>query len=329
VSSSAAGTDTAVHRVDFGGTGRPVLVLVHGLGGSHLNWDLLAPRLTADARVLALDLPGFGLSLPSAHPSTVRGNVDVLARFVRDHGDPPVVLVGNSMGGLIAVLLAAGAPDLVQGLVLLDPALPTPLRHLRSPVNAAKLAAYAVPGVGERLRRDLRRRIGARATLDATLRLCSVDPAALPADLVRRAVALVERQSDVAGMDRAFLSASRSLAWTLAHRRAYQAAMASITAPVLLVHGDQDRLVPVEAARAVAREHHRWRYVELEGVGHLPQLQVPEQLAGHLRAWLHDLEGRAGSPPESPRTGTHDPLGQGPTVPARRAAPGDREGNKQ
>ena len=154
----------------------------------------------------------------------------------------------------------------------------------------------ALPGVGERLRRDLRRRIGPRATLDMTLRLCGVDPASLPADLLRRSVALVERQSDVAGMDRTFLSAARSLAWTLARRRAYEAAMSSITAPVLLVHGDQDRLVPVEAARAVARRHPRWRYVELAGVGHLPQLQVPEKLAGHLRAWLHDLSSGCCSP---------------------------------
>jgi pimeloyl-ACP methyl ester carboxylesterase len=293
-----------VHHVDFGGTGRPVLVLVHGLGGSHLNWELLAPLLTADAHVLALDLPGFGMSAPLGRPSTVRRNVAVLARFVREHGDPPVVLVGNSMGGLISMLVAARMPGLVQGLVLLDPALPAPLRALRSPVAVPMMAAYALPGVGERLRKNLRRRTGARATLEATLRLCGVDPAALPDDLVRRSVALVERQSDVAGMDRAFLSASRSLAWTLARRATYEAAMRSVTAPVLLLHGDQDRLVPVEAARAVAGRHPGWRYVELEGIGHVPQLQVPEQVAGHLLAWLR---------------GTDDPLGQGPTMPAHPA----------
>ncbi len=289
--SGACATEAApaVHYVDFGGADAPVLVLVHGLGGSHLNWDLLAPHLTAHARVLALDLPGFGLSPPSGRPSTVRGNVAVLARFVRDHGDPPVVLVGNSMGGLISVLLAARMPHLVRGLVLVDPALPAHNRVLRSPDAAATLAAYALPGVGERLRRALRRRIGARATLDATLELCGVDPASLPDDLLLRSVALVERQSDVAGMDRAYLSAARSLAWALVRHRAYAAAMASITVPVLLVHGDRDRLVPVEAARALAARHPRWRYVELAGVGHLPQLQVPDELAGHLRGWLADL----------------------------------------
>jgi pimeloyl-ACP methyl ester carboxylesterase len=90
-------------------------------------------------------------------------------------------------------------------------------------------------------------------------------------------------------MDRAFLSASRSLAWTLARTRAYRAAMSSITAPVLLVHGDVDRLVPVTEARATARRHPAWRYVELAGVGHLPQLQVPDELAAHVVEWLDEM----------------------------------------
>ncbi len=285
--SRTAGPGRPVHHVDFGGRrAGPALVLVHGLGGSHLNWNLLAPALTAHGHVLAIDLPGFGLSEPTGRPATVRSNVDVLAAFIRDVCDPPVTLVGNSMGGLISVLLAARLPHLVSGLVLLDPALPAPGQVLRSPATAARLALHALPGVGERLRRARRRRIGARATLSETLRLCGVDERVLPRDLVERSVALVERQSDVAGMDRAVLSASRSLAWVLTHAGAYRAAMSSVTAPVLLLHGDRDQLVPVAAARATARSHPAWRYVELSGVGHLPQLQVPHAVARQIIDWL-------------------------------------------
>jgi pimeloyl-ACP methyl ester carboxylesterase len=163
---------------------------------------------TLHARVaVAVVFVVYGLSISSwisrapavrdvPHPrprrqSTVRGNVEVLARFVYEHGNPSVVLVGNSMGELISILLAARTPRLVQGLVLVDPALPEPLRALRSPLDAATLAVHAVPGVAERLRRELRRRIGPRATLDTTLRLCGVYPASLPDDLVQRSVALV------------------------------------------------------------------------------------------------------------------------------------------
>jgi pimeloyl-ACP methyl ester carboxylesterase len=294
-------TGRALHHLDYGGTGDgPTMVLVHGLGGSHLNWDLLAPRLTSRGRVIAVDLPGFGMSAPHGRPSTIRSNVNALAGFVRTVCDPPVVLVGNSMGGLISILLAARMPELVRGLVLLDPALPSPTRILRSPATAATLAVHALPGVGERLRRERRRRVGARATVRETLRLCGVDPDTLPAALVERSVALVERQSDVAGMDRAFLSASRSLAWTLARTRAYRAAMSSIAAPVLLVHGDIDQLVPVAAARATARRHPAWRYVELADVGHLPQLQVPDELARHIAEWLGEMA-RPKDPDAPPR----------------------------
>jgi pimeloyl-ACP methyl ester carboxylesterase len=62
--------------------------------------------------------------------------------------------------------------------------------------------------------------------------------------------------------------------------------MASISAPVLLVHGDRDRLVPVAAARDIARRHPSWRYLELADVGHVPQLQVPERLAEDVLGWL-------------------------------------------
>lgn len=300
-----------LHHVDYGGAG-PTIVLVHGLGGSHLNWDLLAPKLTSRGRVLAVDLPGFGMSPPPGRPATVRSNVNVLAGFVREVCDPPVVLVGNSMGGLISILLTARMPELVRGLVLLDPALPAPTHILRSPATAATLAVHALPGVGERLRRNRRQRLGARATVQETLRLCGVDQDALPAELVARSVALVERQSDVAGMDRAFLSASRSLGWSLARTRAYRAAMSSIAAPVLLVHGDVDQLVPVAAARATARLRPEWRYVELAGVGHLPQLQVPDELARHIIEWL----GETAQPATDPG-GTYGHRADGGERPAR------------
>ncbi|QGN35646.1 alpha/beta fold hydrolase [Microlunatus sp. Gsoil 973] len=276
-----------MHYVDFGGLpSGPTVLLVHGLGGSHLNWDLLAPRLTEAGRVYALDLPGFGLSAPTGRPATVRSNLQVLTEFIEQVCRAPVILVGNSMGGLVAILLTAARPELVRSLVLLDPALPAPSRVLGSPSDAWTLAVHAVPGVGERLRRSRRDRIGALATLRETLQRCGVDEAALPAGLVERSIALIERQSDVAGVDRAHLSASRSLAWTLIRSRRYYATMASISVPVLLIHGSRDGMVPVAAARSTARRYPGWHYLELEGAGHLPQLQVPDTVAVRILDWL-------------------------------------------
>src|SRR4051794_7431208 len=117
--------DGPVHYVDYGGDpDGPTVVLVHGLGGSHLNWDLLAPLLSPHGRVLALDLPGFGRSEPGSRRATVRANVAVLRRFLTEIAGDRTVLVGNSMGGMISIFAAAAAPPSVDAVVLLDPALP-------------------------------------------------------------------------------------------------------------------------------------------------------------------------------------------------------------
>jgi pimeloyl-ACP methyl ester carboxylesterase len=275
-----------VHYVDYGGNpDGPVVLLVHGLGGSHLNWDLLAPRLTGTARVLALDLPGFGLSEPGGRSASIASNVAVLGRFIDEVVTEPVVLVGNSMGGMISIFTAGERLRSVSGLVLLDPAIPGPRRAL-DPLVAVTFAVYALPPLGERLVRRNRQRKTALARVRETLVLCGVDPRTIPADLIERSVTLLDERKDVEGMDRAFLAAARSLVRVLVDPRRYRRAMASIPVPVLLMHGDRDRLVPVAAARENARRHPAWQYVELADVGHVPQLQVPERVADEILSWL-------------------------------------------
>ncbi len=283
-----------VHYVDFGGPEEaPTVVLVHGLGGSHLNWDLFAPLLREHARILAVDLPGFGLSEPGHRLATVQNNVTVLDRFLREIAGTPAVLVGNSMGGMISILQASRRPQTVTGLVLVDPAVPGPRQKLDTRV-AANFAMFAVPGVGERFLAARRRRRGARATVLDTLALCGLSEDDVPPRLIDRSIELVDQRQDVAGMDRAFLTAARSLLLLLLDPRLLRRAMASIQVPVLLVHGDQDRLVPVAAARQAAQRHPAWTYLELPGIGHVPQLQVPDRLAEVVVGWLEETaEARA------------------------------------
>jgi pimeloyl-ACP methyl ester carboxylesterase len=275
-----------VHYIDFGGPdGAPTVVLVHGLGGSHLNWDLFGPLLLPHARVLALDLPGFGRSEPGDRRTTVQDNVKVLDRFLREVAGAPAVLVGNSMGGMISILQTAGSPQTVTGLVLLDAAVPGPRRTL-DPLVALTFGIYAIPRLGERFLVLRRKRSTPLRQVHEMLRLCGVDPDAVPAGTIDRSLALIEQRQDVPGMDKAFLSAARSLIRLLVDPRGYRTAMASIRVPVLMVQGEKDRLVPVAAARAIAGRHPDWQYLELPGVGHVPQLQVPEQLAAAVLAWL-------------------------------------------
>jgi pimeloyl-ACP methyl ester carboxylesterase len=280
--------DGPVHYVDFGGlaTG-PAVVLVHGLGGSHLNWDLFAPLLTGHARVWALDLPGFGRSEPGARKASVSANARALDRFLAEVVGEPAVLVGNSMGGMLSILATGERPEAVTGLVLLDPAIPGPRRAL-DPLVALMFAIYAVPLVGERFMRRRRTRQSELARVRETLTLVGVDPDSIPPEVIDRSVTLLQEREDVEGMDRAFLAAARSLLRLLVDPRSYRKAMASIRVPVLLVHGDRDRLVPVAAARDIARRHPDWRYLEMADVGHVPQLQEPEKLAAEVLAWLGD-----------------------------------------
>src|SRR5580698_10756797 len=141
--------DGPVHWIEFGeeGTSRldgTPIVFVHGLGGSHLNWCLIGPELAAGRRAVALDLHGFGMTPGTRRNSTVRANAGLLDRFVREVTGTPVILVGNSMGGLISLLQTAAAPETVAGLALIDPALPLPRQKPDWQV-ARQFLMYTIP----------------------------------------------------------------------------------------------------------------------------------------------------------------------------------------
>jgi pimeloyl-ACP methyl ester carboxylesterase len=312
----------AVHYVDFGGAaGAPRVVLVHGLGGSHLNWCLLAPRLAANARVLAVDLVGFGRTHPEGRAATVQTAAVLLDRFVREVAGAPAVLVGNSMGGMVSILEAAANPDAVTGLVVIDPVLPL-VRGVRPDrLVATMFLLYAVPGIGERYLARRRAAVAPRELVRQLLDLCCVDPTRVPQELVAASVALAEERVAVPGADAAFLSAARSLLRVSARRRRYWAAMRAIASPVLLLHGEKDRLVSVHSAREAAARNPGWRFEVLADVGHVPQLEVPDAVADLILDWL-GAEGataarRAAEPAAGGRAGnlpTGAPEGPGGTA---------------
>jgi pimeloyl-ACP methyl ester carboxylesterase len=279
--------DGPVHFADFGGTG-PAMVLVHGLGGSHLNWMAVGPRLAERMRVVAPDLAGFGRTPLAGRSADVHANQMLLDRFLETVVEGPSILVGNSMGGLVSLLEAAHAPDRVAGLVLVAPAQPRPVRAGLDPFVAASFAAYAFPGVGERVLRWRAARLGPEGLVRSTLGLCCADAARVPADAVAAHVALArERHEAMPWAHAAFLQAARSVLVTLARRRRVLDAIRRIAAPTLLVQGTADRLVPVAASRALAALRPDWSFAVFDDVGHVPQLEAPERFVTTVRAWLH------------------------------------------
>lgn len=293
-----ADLDGPVHWVDFGGpdpAGRapgapaaPTIVLVHGLGGSHLNWVGIASGLTTTSRVVALDLVGFGLSPARGRSSSVRANADLLGRFVTEVIGGPVVLVGNSMGGMISLLLAGHHRELVSALVLIDPALPSPNQRPDRQV-LTEFLIYSTPVVGEAYLTRATRRYTDRQRVMSTVSICFADPSLADADAIDADVALAAHRRTEPGQEKAFLGAARSLVRVLRSGGRYAAHIRSIDQPVLLIHGESDKLVPVAAARHTASDNPGWSTEFLPGVGHTPQLERHDLVLGRMLPWLAAL----------------------------------------
>jgi pimeloyl-ACP methyl ester carboxylesterase len=260
--------------------GLPPALMVHGLGGSSLNWTDLMGLLRGDLDSWAVDLGGFGYSppprdgimTPSGH---ARSLVDLIAHL--DRG--PVHLFGNSLGGAVALQLAARRPDLVRSLTLISPALPV-LYPTRSNVH---LPVVAVPGVGERLvPRYLQ--TPAQSRVQATIEVCFADPERIPPQRLAESIAEVEERDHLPYTSDVFLRSLRGLLATyldLGPNRPWKLAE-RVTCPTLVVYGRKDPLVDPRAAHRVTRHFRDAHVVVLPDSGHVAQMEHPEFVAA---AW--------------------------------------------
>lgn len=267
---------------DFGGDGPPV-VLVHGLGGSHVNWVSVAEALTGLGRVTALDLPGFGLTAPAGRPSTMDGARTVLGEYLRTR-DAPSLVVGNSMGAIVALMQAAVDPHAFRGLVLVSPAVPFDPRALDRRV-ALLFCLYFLPGADTVVLRGRRRIQSPEEIARFTLDLCTARVGRIDPDVVRDHIELADRRSGLPGIDRGFVEAARSMLGTLLNRSSFDRLIATITSPTLLIHGRADRLVKVEWVERVASMRPDWCFESLDDVGHVPMLEVPRTTASIITDW--------------------------------------------
>ena len=134
------------------------------------------------------------------------------------------------------------------------------------------------------------------------MRLCCADPSRVPAGVIARHVEVAVQRAGFPGIERDFTAAVRSVVRTVGypHGRAYRRRIGAVTCPVLLIHGTEDRLVPVAAARAAARANPAWSLREFPGVGHVPQLEVPRQTADAVLDWLGSAGQRAARAAQPP-----------------------------
>ncbi len=275
-----------VHYREWPGPpGGPTFVLVHGLGGSLLNWALVAPGLARHGRVLALDLAGFGLSPAHGRLTHVGGNWRLLDGFMHALDAGPAILVGNSMGGMISLIQAAHHPDTVDALILVDAAFPrtNQIRAQFDPRVTALFALYSHRRLGPWFAQSRSRRLGAEGLVRETLRVCAVDPSRIDPALVRAMVEQTRQRQLAEDTMPAFMAAARSIFRAQVSPGRYRALVGRVDRRALVTHGAQDRLVPVSVARAACAEHSNWKLAVFDDVGHIPQMEAPDR-------WLHAVE---------------------------------------
>jgi pimeloyl-ACP methyl ester carboxylesterase len=284
--SFTADVDGPVNYVEFEGPDDvPTLVCVHGLGGSHLNWLAVAPSLALHARVLALDLVGHGRTPVGRRTPDIEGHRRVLSGFLREVTDRPVILVGNSMGGLVATLQAMEEPDSVSGLILIDPALPVTYWGWTQPRAVAGFLLGVTPRLGESVLTQRRKYLSAERHVHRVLAACAAVPSRIPPDLVAAQVQFL-RSADRAVLDAAYLASARSLSQQFIRPRAFADRLRSLDQPTLLLHGDADRLVPLAASRQMSLAKPMWTFEVAAGVGHIPMMEVPEWTLERITRWL-------------------------------------------
>ncbi len=259
-------TDSPLAHLRWDGAGPPV-VLLHGVGGGRGAWDADgsdtgAALAAAGHAVLAMDFPGYGLSA-TIEPHDLAGLAAALQATLAALALAPVVLVGHSMGGMVAQELAARAPRMVAGLVL-----------------ASTSPAFGKPG-GDWQQGFLQSRF---APLDAGLGMAGLAAQLVPAMVApgASAAAITAAQALMAGVPEA--TYRRTVAALVAFDR--RADLPKIAVPTLVITGEADRTAPPEVARRMAERIPGASCQVVPHAGHLLNLEQPAAFHAALLAFL-------------------------------------------
>ena len=276
---TSGGVTLHVRRTPCGdaGTDPTPAVYLHGLSGSATNWTDLAAQLAPHAPGLALDLPGFGRSQPP--PSglyTPAAQADAVLCFLAGLGRP-VHLLGNSLGGTVALTVASRRPELVRSLTLLAPAMPDRRPDPRR-VSDPKIILAAVPWLRTRMGEQLAE-ITPRQRVEQMVRLCYGTPSAAAEHRILEAVEEAGRRADLPWVNEALWQTTLGMlrGWFLGPR--LWSVAARVTAPTLVIWGGRDRLVSPKLAHRTTRTLARGRLLEMPEIGHVPQIEQPVEVA--------------------------------------------------
>ncbi|MFP4311844.1 MAG: alpha/beta fold hydrolase [Nitriliruptoraceae bacterium] len=261
------------------GTGPPVLLL-HGLGANKVSFLPTLSTLAARAEVHALDLPGFGGSsapLPAGRRYSMAWFADVVNGYLIARGLDAAHLIGNSMGGRIALEVALRHPRSTHSIVGLGPAVGFDLTRLLAPA-----LRYTRPQWGGLAPVPLR-----RAVVERLVRDLFAEPDVLPPEHHRAAADDVLAAWQRPGYRLALLAAARQLGLERGRGpTAYWRRLRALEVPSLWVFGEEDRLVASRYAARVAAAVPHAEVQTWPAVGHVPQFEAPRRVAALLEDWL-------------------------------------------
>src|SRR3954451_6275073 len=264
----------------------PDMLLLHGLGATKSSFFDTAAALSRRYTVHAIDLPGFGgSSKPSTAPygapyaaKAVIGTMDALG-IERAH------LVGNSMGGRVAIEVGLQHPDRVRGLALLCPAVAFVRRGYHPIVRLARPEFGLLP-----------HRFG-RATVAKQFWSMFHDPDSVDPAVADVAVDEFQRIYSSAGARFAFLCSARNIYLDKPYGKdGFYPRLSELAPPALFVWGSHDPLIPPAFKRHVAEWLPSAEQIVLEGCGHVPQVERPEQTNGLLRRFLGRVDALGATP---------------------------------
>ena len=265
--------------LEAGPADAPPILLLHGLGATNASLLPCLSDLSRDHRVLAPDLPGFGQSAAPAASYTPAWYAAWVEAFQHAVGARRAVVLGNSLGGRVALEAGLTHPRSVRGLVLLTPS--PAFRRLRQLVPAARLMRPELAHLPVRLNHRL---------VVESIRGMFSDPDRLSTSWYDAAADECVRVFRSSAHRVSFFSVARQNVLEEAPgRNGFWDRLAGLEPPALFIWGDRDRLVPASFARHVTDALPLAHSVVLEDSGHVPQFEHPEATMALVRGFLAEL----------------------------------------
>lgn len=269
-----------VHHTVDGSPSDRTIILVHGFAASVHAWRPWVERLEGEYRLIAIDLPGHGLTeAPKGYRASLEANVALVDELATKVGADRFVLAGNSMGGAVSLSYALQHQERLEGMVLVDSA---GWSGGDEPSSEGPPLVFAL--LNNPVGRFFLKLFDPRTFASGGLEAAYLDESLVTDALVDRYVDLA-----LAPGHRDILLTQDSTPPTPITR----ATLSTIAVPTLVLAGEQDRIIPVEASNEIAAAIPGSVLITYPDGGHLPMEQLPDESADDVRDFLRSLPPRS------------------------------------